>query len=230
MVRYGGSLKSKVKRWLDECRLAFSGIVLATRSQSFLLGFVISFIIFGTLMNLLASSAASLSLFWVTDFGGKVDIVWRAFIGIFGFGRNFWDWLLLFVVTLLQSILIGLVVLVWQKRRRNKKAQIAASAANANNVQHASIAAGLAVLGSGCPTCGTTLLMPLLGTLFSTSSYILASVISGLLTAFAIILALWSIKRLGNDAYVMITSEKFLQRKAKTSSTPSKSISSGEKS
>lgn len=222
MMKRGGDLQGKIKRWLDECHLALSGIVLATRSRSFLLGFIISFIVFGTLMNLLASSSASLSLFWVTDFGGKVDIVWRAFIGIFGFGRNFWDWLLLFVVTLLQSILIGLVVLVWQKRRRSKKAQVAASAANANNVQHASIAAGLAVLGSGCPTCGTTLLMPLLGTLFSTSSYILASVISGLLTAFAIILALWSIKRLGNDAYAMITSEKYQHRKAQMASKQEK--------
>ncbi len=217
-------MQSKVKRWLDECHLALSGIVLATRSKSFLLGFIISFIVFGTLMNLLASSSASLSLFWATDFGGKIDLIWRAFIGIFGFGRNFWDWLLIFVVTLLQSILIGLVVLVWQKRRRSKKAQVAASAANANNIQHASITAGLAVLGSGCPTCGTTLLMPLLGTLFSTSSYMLASIVSGLLTAFAIILALWSIKRLGNDAYVMITSEKYQRRKMQMASKQEKEL------
>ena len=224
MTKRGGTLQSKIKRWLDECRLACSGTILATRNRSFVLGFTIAFIFFGVLMNLLASSSAALNLFWVTDFGGKLDLIWHAFIGIFGIGRNFWDWLLLFVVTLLQSILIGLVVLVWQKRRRSKKAQVAASAANANNIQHASIAAGLAVLGSGCPTCGTTLLMPLLGTLFSTSSYMLASVVSGLLTALAIILALWSIKRLGNDAYAMIISEKYQRRKAQTEPKQEKTL------
>ena len=40
----------------------------------------------------------------------------------------------------------------------------------------------------------------------------LAGIISGLLTAAAILLALWSLKRIGNDAYAMIVSERFERR------------------
>lgn len=202
------------EHWLDECKMALSGVVLATREPRFLIAALATFVIFGTLINLLSGSASAFSLFWATDLSGKLAIIGNAFLALFGIGRNFWDWLLLFVITVLQSLLIGLVALVWQKRRRSKKDQIVATAQNADNVQSAGLAAGLAILGSGCPTCGTTLLMPLLGTLFSSSSYLLAGVISGLLTLAAILLAFWSLKRIGKDAYVMILSERFQRRHA----------------
>lgn len=192
--------------------MAFSGIVLATREWKFLLAVLIAFVIFGTLINLLSGSTSALNLFWAANLPDKLSILGNAFLAIFGINRSFWDWLLLFSITILQSILIGLVVLVWQKRRRSKKAQVVAIAHNADNVQSAGLAAGLAILGSGCPTCGTTLLMPLLGTLFSSSSYMLAGILSGLLTAAAILLALWSLKRIGKDAYAMLVSERFLRR------------------
>lgn len=207
-----GGLKHSFERWLDEWRLAFSGIVLATRERRFLLAAGLTFIIFGTLINLLSGSTSALDLLWAVDLPGKLTIIGNAFLAIFGVGRNFWDWLLLFVIALLQSALIGLVVFVWRKRRHNKKAQVVATAQNADNVQSAGLVAGLAILGSGCPTCGTTLLMPLLGTLFSSSSYMLAGIISGLLTAAAVILALWSLKRVGRDAYALIVSERFQRR------------------
>lgn len=174
-------------------------------------------------MNLLSGSTAAVSLFWSVDLAGKMRIIWDGFLGIFGIGRNFWDWALLFGVTFLQSILIGLVALVWQKRRRNRQSQIAADAANAENLQNAGLAAGLAVLGSGCPTCGTTLLAPVLGALFSTSSYALASIVSGFLTTAAIIVALLSLKRLGNNAYALIISEKYQRRPSSTRPTTTNS-------
>lgn len=209
-------MRRRLEHWLDECKMALSGIVLATRERRFLIAALITFIVFGTLINLLSGSTASLDLFWATDLPGKLSILGNAFLAIFGIGRNFWDWLLLFFMTILQSILIGLVALVWQKRRRSKKDQVVAAAHNADNVQSAGLAAGLAILGSGCPTCGTTLLMPLLGTLFSSSSYVIAGLISGFLTIAAVLLALWSLKRIGKDAYVLILSEHFQSRRAQS--------------
>lgn len=203
----GKRIGARFDRWVDEWKMALTGILLATRNPKFLVATVISFCFFGTLMNLLASSTAALNLFWATDMVGKLRIIGDSFLAIFGVGRNFWDWLLLFAITLLQSVLIGLVVFVWQKKRQTQREQKLAKVKNADNVQSAGLVAGLAVLGSGCPTCGTTLLMPILGTLFSSSSYILAGVVSGLLTAGAILLALFTLKRIGREAYVMMLSE-----------------------
>jgi len=214
MTSGGRDWRRSLSRWFDEWKLAASGIVLATKSARFLIVFGITFVIFGILMNLLSGSTAALSLFWTTDFAGKMQIIGNAFLGIFGIGRNFWDWLLTFSIVILQSMLIGLVALVWQKKRQNKKEQVVSTATNSDNVQSAGLAAGLAVLGSGCPTCGTTLLAPVLGTMFSTSSYALASAVSAVLTIAAILVSLLTLKKLGNDAYAIIVSERYLEKKA----------------
>lgn len=217
MTSGGKTWKQRLRKWLDECQLAISGVILATRDARFLLTFALTFVVFGTLMTLLSGSTAAFSLFGAADLAGKLKIILDGFLGLFGVGRNFWDWLLTFSVTVLQSILIGLVVLVWRKRRRSKKEQVVATAANADNVQNAGLAAGLAVLGTGCPTCGTTLLAPVIGALFSTSGYALANTISGILTVAAVVVALFALKRIGNDAYALIVSERYQQKKANLS-------------
>ncbi len=211
-------LGARFDRWVDEWKMAMSGLVLATRSSGFIIAFLISFVVFGTLMNLLSSSTAALNLFWATDLAGKMSIIGDSFLAIFGVGRNFWDWLLLFLIIILQSALIGLVVFVWQKKRRSKREQMIAGMKNADNVQSVGLVAGLAVLGSGCPTCGTTLLMPIIGTIFSSSSYMLAGVLSGILTVGAVLLALFTLKRIGKDAYVMILDERYKKRHNKQQS------------
>lgn len=208
----GASLGKKVDRWIDDWKMAFSGILLATKNWRFNLTVAISFLVFGFLLNFLASSTAALNLFWATDFSGKMSILGDNFLAIFGVGRNFWDWLLIFCITLLQSVLIGLVVFVWQKKHRSRRDRLASNIHNTDNVQSAGLVAGLAVLGSGCPTCGTTLLMPVLGTVFSSGGYALAGILSGALTVGAILLALFTLKRIGKDAYVMVRSEMFKQR------------------
>lgn len=204
----GGKKRFNWRRWCDEWRLACSGILLATRERRFIIIALISFVFFGTLMHLLAGGTAAFSLLGSADLSGKLKILADGFLANFGVGQNFWDWLFIFIVTILQSILIGLVALVWHKRRHS----VAQAASNADNLQSAGIAAGLAVLGTGCPTCGTTLLMPVIGTLFSTSGYALAGLVSGLLTAASLIIALFALKRIGHEAYALIVSERFLRR------------------
>lgn len=204
---------ARFDRWVDEWKMAITGIVLSTRNKKFLVVALITFLIFGTLMNLLSSSTAALDLFWATDILGKLRIIGDSFLAVFGIGRNFWDWLLTFLITLLQSVLIGLVVLVWQKKRHTRRERILAGVQNADNVQSAGLVAGLAVLGSGCPTCGTTLLMPILGTVFSSGGMTIAGAISWILTVGAVLLALFSLKRIGKDAYVMMLSEAHMKRK-----------------
>lgn len=219
MSKRGGTIGARIDRWLDEWKMALSGIALASRSRKFVLTTVITFLVFGTLMNLLSSSSAALDLFWATDWIGKFSIIGDSFLATFGIGRSFWDWALNFFIVILQSFLIGLVVFVWQGKRRSKREQAQATAQNADNLQSAGLVAGLAVLGSGCPTCGTTLLMPILGTIFSSSSYALASTISGLLTFAAVLLALFTLKRIGKEAYAMILSDRYAKKHQPKSTT-----------
>ena len=80
-------------------------------------------------------------------------------------------------------------------------------------MQKAGIITGLIALGAGCPTCGTTLITPLIGTIFSTGSMAVAGAISGIVTVVAILIALLSLRRIGLESYVIIINEKYMTKK-----------------
>ena len=197
------------RKWLDEFVLAGKGILLATKEKRFWVGFIIAFLFFGMLMNLLAGGFSKFELMGMVGFGGSMKIIGDALLGVFGINMIFLEWLPVFSLAWLQGILIGLIVLLWHKKRISNGKE----STNSANVEKAGIITGLIALGAGCPTCGTTLLTPLLGALFSTGGLAMVGVISGIVTALAIIIAILSLKRLGEETYVIIVNEKYMKRK-----------------
>ncbi|MBQ1528395.1 hypothetical protein IIZ77_01955 [Candidatus Saccharibacteria bacterium] len=218
--------KLNLARFFDEFALAGRGLLLTTRKKSFWLAFIITFIVFGTLINLLASGFTSFQLIGAClssgDFGGAFKIIWGAFLAIFGVGREFTDFALNFVLTLFQSVLIALVVFVFKHNKKTKRAQKAETAKPKSQIQSAdsgalessAIVAGLAVLGSGCPTCGTTLLAPILGAILSgtTGAVKLAGALSLVFNIVAILLAILVFRKLGYQTYAIIKSEEFKEK------------------
>ncbi len=197
------------RKWCDGFLLAGKGILLATREKRFWIGFVIAFLFFGMLMNLLSGGFSKFELMAATGFSGTVKILTDALLGVFGFKMIVTDWLTVFFIAILQGTLIGLIVLLWQKKRVSKNSDTSNSA----NVEKVGIITGLIALGAGCPTCGTTLITPLLGALFSTGGLAATGVISGVVTALAIIIAVLALKRIGEETYVIIVNEKYLRKK-----------------
>ena len=117
------------RKWLDECVLAGKGILLATKEKRFWRGFVPSFLFFGLLMNLLAGGFSKFELMGALGFPKGLRIVWDSFIAIFGINQTFFDWLPIAMISVLQGILIGLIVLLWNKKREQ----------NAGNLEKAGI-------------------------------------------------------------------------------------------
>lgn len=195
------------RKLLDEFVLAGKGILLATKEKRFWYGFIPSFIFFGMLMNLLSGGFSKFQLMWAIGFPGSFKILGSSFLALFGLDQPFLDWLPIFALSLLQGTLIGLIVLLWNKKREQSSADLG----------NAGLIAGLIALGAGCPTCGTTLLTPLLGTLFSAGGLAVAGIFSIIVTIFALIIAVFSLKRLGEETYVTIINEKYLLKKSKKS-------------
>ena len=214
-------MKEKTAKWLDEIKLASMGIVLQTKDWRFWAIFLPIFVAFGTLLSLLAAGTGAIDLFFVSDFSGKMQVLADGFLGFFGKDRYFWDFLQNFVIAFLQALLITLIILVYKKRKQKalKQKQIKNKHKQGNEkaeaIQNAGIAAGLALLGSGCPTCGTTLITPILASIFSSSGYAIAGTVSGIITAIAIILLLWSLKRVGFEAYAIIIDERWRKKRLK---------------
>ena len=190
------------RKWLDEFILAAKGIMLATKEKRFWYGFVPAFLFFGLLMNLLSGGLSKFELIRILGFPDGLRIIGDSFLAIFGINQPFLDWLPTFFIAFLQGILIGLIVLLWQKKRKQ----------NAANIEQAGIITGLVALGAGCPTCGTTLITPLIGVFFSSGSLAIAGTISTIVTILAIIIAILALKRLGEETYVIIINEKYLQK------------------
>ena len=193
------------RKWCDEFVLAGKGILLATKEKRFWYGFIPSFLFFGLLINLLQGGFSKFELMHALGFPHCFKIIADSFLAIFGVNQPFFDWLPVFAISLLQGILIGLIILLWQKKKDQ----------NSANLEKAGIITGLIALGAGCPTCGTTLLTPLLGAIFSTGSLAIAGTISIIVTMLAIIIAILSLKRLGEETYVIIINEEYLARKSK---------------
>ena len=191
------------RKWLDDFVLAGKGILLATKEKRFWVGFVISFLFFGLLMNLLSGGTSKFNLIFTLGFPTSLKIIGESFLGIFGFNHPFLDWLPIFAISLLQGTLIGLIILLWNKKQEQK----------AENLEKAGIITGLIALGAGCPTCGTTLLTPLLAAFFSTGGLAIVGVVSTIVTFVAIVIAIFALKRLGLETYVIIINEKFIRKK-----------------
>lgn len=200
--------KWNFRKWCDDFVLAGKGVLMATKEKRFWCGFIPAFLFFGLLMNLLSGGTGKFELMGALGFPENLKILGDSFLAIFGVNQPFLDWLPIFLISLLQGILIGIIALLWKK----KKGQ------NSENVEKAGIITGLIALGAGCPTCGTTLLTPLLGAIFSTGSLAMASAISTIVTILAVIIAILSIKRLGLEIYVTIVNERYLARKKKEAS------------
>lgn len=203
------------RKWLDEFVLAGKGILLATKERKFWYGAIPSFIFFGMLMNLLSGGTSKFELMGALGFPQNLQIIWSSFLAIFGINQPFLDWLPIFLIATLQGILIGLITLLWDKKR-TKKGQ------NAESLEKAGIITGLIALGAGCPTCGATLLTPLIGAIFSTGSLAIAGTVSTIVTILAVIIAILSLKRLGVETYAIIINEKYLAKKAKQTSKEKK--------
>lgn len=197
------------RKWLDDFVLAGKGILLATREKRFWYGFVPGFLIFGFLINMLAGGFSKFELMGALGFPDSFKIIGDSFLGIFGYKQAVLDWLPMFFLAFLQGILIGVITLLWKKKRE------ASASSNSANLEKAGIITGLIALGAGCPTCGTTLLTPLLGVIFSGGGMAAAGTISTIVTVLAVVIAILSLKRLGVEIYVTIVNEKYLARKKK---------------
>ncbi|MBQ6355356.1 hypothetical protein IJJ18_03010 [Candidatus Saccharibacteria bacterium] len=217
-----GGKKFSFRKWCDDWALSLKGVLLATKSPRFWAFFVPVFIIFGTLLDLLSGGLAAFSLMGASDLGGVLKIIFDSFLGLFGINKNFLDWLLIFGIAILQAALIGIIAIIWRhnkdqaakrkRQRQTEKLDNVAGSEAATGLQNSGIIAGLAILGSGCPTCGTALLTPIIGAVFSGGSVAIAGTVSGIITALAIIIAIFALRRVGLDVYAIIVSKRMEEK------------------
>jgi len=112
------------RKWLDGFTLAGKGILLATKEKRFWCGFIPAFLFFGFLMNLLSGGFSKFELMSALGFPNSLKIIIDSFIAIFGINQPFLDWIPIFAISTLQGILIGLIILLWNKKKDQNSANL----------------------------------------------------------------------------------------------------------
>lgn len=192
-------------KYFDNSKLALKGIFLATKNLKFWYFFIPSFLFFGILLDLLSTGTSNISLLFTVSPAHKITLLFNSLLNIFIPTKPFLDQLLLLSLTLLQSLLITLTIVIWQSRNKTKSAKD-----KITFFERTSLASLLAILGTGCPTCGTSLLAPLLSSL--AISYSLASTLPLILSICALGFSLFSLQKIGFEIYAIMVQEKYLKK------------------
>lgn len=114
---------------------------------------------------------------------------------------------LLLVVAILQGISLGLLIFTI---RRNKKM-------NVRGIGGGGAAAIFATLGLGCVPCGTSIILPIVSIVFSSSAYAAANIASVAVLVGAFLVSLYSIYQLGFAACAFTAADDI-------SATPNKKV------
>lgn len=125
----------------------------------------------------------------------KFAILSRGLVRVFTHNESLSD-LLLPTVVVLQSITFALLAYTITQQRRYAKLQTDA----AGRTSESTVASLLATIGLGCSACGTSLIAPILGLI--SSSTVFLGVATTLIMIAAIALLTYSIRKMGQTAYM----------------------------
>ena len=127
-----------------------------------------------------------------------------------GVGRTWPDFFYLTTLNLVQSTLVGLLFFILNFRKQSLP----------DELQRTGIIASFFLLSSGCPTCGTALLAPVIISILGSSGLALVGTISAVLNSTSLLLAFFVFKKIGYEAYIIVEDEKYrtkFQEKLKNS-------------
>jgi hypothetical protein len=195
----------KLKSCLDKTKLACLGTAYVTTKWKYaLLSFSIS-MVFAFILTLTISGNTDWRLLTssitVID---KLELIGAICIRVFANATTLHGFLVL-LLAILQGMSIALLTFSYKMHKR----------VDGDSLSSTGIASIIAFLGLGCSTCGTSLLMPLINILFTSSAYIIADSISSVMMIVAFVLSFYTIRRLGFTIYIAESSLRHQIRKGK---------------
>lgn len=192
--------RNTLELWADETKMALLGIGMVMRKVGYAAIAVVAFLIFAYLLTMFKDGTMTWSLLWSgLSFGSKLGVLGDVWIRVV---QNFTDWwgLILMLLAALQGLTISLLIFGWKMKLSSKTTNAGLEAGG--------VGAAVSFLAVGCPTCGTTLLAPLLTVIAGTGAAALAEVLGWLFVVVAAVLLLHAARRLGYGAYIEITARR----------------------
>lgn len=188
----------------DRTKFAMVSIGYLLRRPKYLICFIVSLFLFSYILSFFKSGNGNLLLlFSGIPFSMKIELLGRVALDILG---NYTDWygLLIIALSILQALTIMLLVFAW--RHREKEHAI-------DGASTGSIGAIFGFVALGCPTCGISLLAPLLTAIAGTGAMAAAEGISRVLIVLAFVLLIYTVIKLGYISFITISAKKYKEKK-----------------
>lgn len=198
-------LRNRCELILDRIKLAMVGTGFCLSRKKYLVAFILGSFGFLYFLTFFQSGNSNLQLlFSHLEAEQKIELLGRVFVGCF---QNFLslDGLMLVLLALLQGLAITLMVYTW----RHKEKDTVFSTASTSTV-----ASALGFVALGCPSCGISLLTPILSAIAGASAGLLAERVNIILTLVAYGLLFYSICKLGYLVFVIVTAAKYKEKHA----------------
>lgn len=198
--------RNTLELWADETKMAFVGIKMVMKKVGYAVIAIVAFLVFAYILTIFRDGTSTWSLLWSgIGFGDKLSLLGDVWVRVL---KNFTDWwgLVLMLLAALQGLTISLLIFGWRMKMSSKT--------TAAGLEAGGVGAAISFLALGCPTCGTTLLAPVLTLVLGSGAVAVAETLGWILVVVAAILLLHAARRLGFGAYVEITARRHKNAKS----------------
>jgi len=198
-------IRNKLELVGDRIKLAIIGFGFCLSHKKYLVAFILGSFGFLYFLTFFQSGNSNLHLLFSSlDAEHKIELLGKVFLDCF---RNFLslNGLSIILLAILQGLAITLMVYTWRYKEQDAVFSTASTS---------TIAGALGFVALGCPSCGISLLTPILSTIAGASAGILAERVNIFLTLVAYGLLFFSICKLGYLVFVITSAAKYKEKHA----------------
>ena|GEM_PF-1671866 len=193
-------MRGRWERWVDDTKLACVGVGMVLKKPKYVIIGVLAVLLFAYILTLFKDGTSTWGLLWSNiSFGDKIQLKFEVWGRVLGNLSSLWG-LVLMLLALLQGLTVMLLVFGWRARVRSKH--------TAAGLEAGGVGTAISFLALGCPTCGTSLLVPILTTALGSGAAVMAETLGWVLATAAVVLLLHAARRLGYGAFVEITARR----------------------
>ena len=202
--KIGKKFYNLVTTAIDRAKFAVSSIWMLLKRPKYLASFLVSLFVFLYILSFFKDGSGNwLLLCSNLSFGAKLEVLGRVCVKILD---NFTDLygILIILMSILQALTIMLLIFTWRNREKDHAIDGASTGG---------IGAIFGFIALGCPTCGISILAPLLTAVAGTGAMAAAEGISKALIVLAFILLIYTVIKLGYVSFVTMSAKKYKEKK-----------------
>ena len=188
----------------DRAKFALVSIGYLLKKPKYLTVFFFSLFVFLYLLSVFKDGVGNwLLLCSGLPFGSKMEMLGGVVLKIFGNFSDLYGVLIIFM-SILQALTVMLLVFTWRNREKNSAIDGASTGG---------IGTIFGFVALGCPTCGISILTPILTAVAGTGAMAAAEGVSRVLIILAFGLLIYTVVKLGYVSFITISANKYKEKK-----------------